>query len=177
MIKMKKQILIFFVILQSVIVNAQLAGTYEIGATQTPPFNTVKSAVNELNTVGISGAVTFLLTDPLYEESGIELKNIQGTSTANTITMRPANGVNAEIKGNGEYILGIGNCSHIYFEGKSPNNTGSLTITSTETDITNSVIEAVEILFTNNQTYNIHVNNCNINASQPFFLMINILTA
>ncbi len=164
---MKKHIFIYILLLQFTLANAQLSGDYLIGASQPSPFNTISSAVNELNTVGVSGAVTFLLTDPLYEETGIELKNIQGTSTANTITIRPANGINAEIKGDGEYIFGIDRCSHLTFEGQSPNNTGSLTITSTDSLTQSNVFKITTDQYSNNKMRNIHILNCNINAAPP----------
>ena len=95
---MKKLILTFSILLQFGFVNAQLSGTYRIGVSQPFPFNTITNAVNNISTVGVSGAVTFLLTDNLYEENGIKFITVSGTSVTNTITLRPANGVDVEIK-------------------------------------------------------------------------------
>ncbi len=166
---MKKLILIFSILFQFGFVNAQLSGTYQIGINQPFPFNTITNAVNNISTVGVSGAVTFLLTDSLYEESGIEFITVPGTSVTNTITLRPANGVDVEIKGNGDFVFGIDRTSHLFFEGKSPDNTGSLTITSTETLVGSSVIKSTHPTNISGNDYDLHVSNCTINAAPPFF--------
>lgn len=79
-----------------------LSGTYTVGAGQDYP--TLTAAVAALNGAGVSGAVTFLLTDPSYGEATgesfpIEIRHFEGASEANRITLRPAPGVNAEISG------------------------------------------------------------------------------
>ncbi len=166
---MKKIILILGIVLHTNFIYAQLNGTYLIGASQPPPFNTITNAVTNLNAVGVSGPVSFLLTDALYEESGIEFITVAGTSTTNTITIRPADGVDAIVRGGGEFVFGIDRTSHLSFNGLSPNSTGSLTITSTETTLVSSVIKYTTPLMTGGNILNISVKNCNINAAQPFF--------
>lgn len=167
---MKKLILLIFgIILYVGFVNAQLIGTYQIGASQPFPFNTITNAVDNISNIGVSGPVTFLLTDALYEESGIEFITVPGTSTTNTITLCPANGVDAVIQGAGEFIIGIERTSHLSFNGLSPDSTGSLTITSTETFIGNSVIKSTTPSNTSGNMHNIHISNCTINAAPPFF--------
>ncbi len=166
---MKKIILSLVVLLYINSIQAQLNGTYSIGASQPFPFNTLINAVTNLNTVGVSGPVTFLLTDALYEESGIEFITVAGTSTTNIITLRPENGVDAEIRGSGEFVFGIDRTSHLTFNGLSPNGTGSLTITSIETLVGSSVIKATTQTNVFGNMLNIHITNCNINAALPFF--------
>ena len=73
---------------------AQLSGNYTIGGTS-PDFITISYAVNELQTNGVSGPVTFNLRSGTHEENGgtervlyIE-QQISGASDTNTVTFQP----------------------------------------------------------------------------------------
>ena len=73
---------------------AQLSGNYTIGGSS-PDYAAISDAVNELQTNGVSGSVTFNLRSNTYEESGgiervlyIE-QQINGVSETNTITFQP----------------------------------------------------------------------------------------
>jgi hypothetical protein len=71
--------------------NAQLSGTYTVGGT-TPNYPTLDSAVNHLEAVGVSGAVTFNIRQGTYSTQ-VQLDSVQGTSSSNTVTFKsdPAN--------------------------------------------------------------------------------------
>lgn len=82
-----------------------LNGTYAIGATAQatyPQFATLTAAVNYLNTNGISGAVTFLLTDTTYTNSTetypLTINAIANSNATNTVTFKPAVGKNVSIE-------------------------------------------------------------------------------
>ncbi|MCC6635275.1 MAG: hypothetical protein IT251_07220, partial [Chitinophagaceae bacterium] len=73
--------------------SAPLSGTYNVGVGQT--YNSLSDAVADLNHFGISAAVTFNLTDAIYDSSSangsnifpILIGNVAGTSPTNTITI------------------------------------------------------------------------------------------
>ncbi len=64
-------------------------------------YPTLTEAINDLNLRGVSGPVTFSLVDTFYpnEIYPIVLGEIVGASSTNTITIKPASGVQAEIPG------------------------------------------------------------------------------
>ncbi|OIQ19261.1 MAG: hypothetical protein BM557_06040 [Flavobacterium sp. MedPE-SWcel] len=79
-----------------------LNGTYFVGTAG--HFTTITSAVDYLNTNGVSGAVTFLLTDTLYDnDSGetfpITIDQFTGTSAVNTVTFKPNTGLSVSVEG------------------------------------------------------------------------------
>ena len=71
-------------------VNTQLNGTYTIGGV-TPDYADFTSAVNDLNTIGICGAVTFDVRDGLYTEK-LVINQVTGASSTNTITFQSESG-------------------------------------------------------------------------------------
>lgn len=83
-----------------IITLSPLNGVYTIGTGQ--PFTTITSAVNALSHRGISGPVTFLLTDSVYSTASgevfpITVAEIAGSSQVNTIMFKPASGKNVNI--------------------------------------------------------------------------------
>jgi hypothetical protein len=74
-----------------------LKGSYLISATDTKAnFKSITEAVASLNKYGVSGPVTFLLSDATYsnatETFPITIKALTGTSATNTVTFKPAAG-------------------------------------------------------------------------------------
>ncbi|WP_294818573.1 T9SS sorting signal type C domain-containing protein [uncultured Flavobacterium sp.] len=79
-----------------------LSGTYTIGQALSNDFKTISDAAAAVNSIGVKGAVTFLLNDAVYnntlgENFPITFNQFAGTSAANTVTIRPNTGVNARI--------------------------------------------------------------------------------
>ncbi|MEK7414905.1 MAG: hypothetical protein AAB263_16445, partial [Planctomycetota bacterium] len=68
-----------------------LNGTYDVGASQPAPFNTLTGALSRLSNVGVSGPVTFRLTDATYpsETFPIVINAFTGASATNTLTIKP----------------------------------------------------------------------------------------
>jgi hypothetical protein len=64
-------------------------------------YPTITAAINDLKLRGVSGAVTFLLVDANYpsETYPIDLTAFAGASATNTVTIKPAVGVQAVIPG------------------------------------------------------------------------------
>jgi len=89
-------------IIGGISIAAALCGNYHIGASQAAPFNTLSNAVNRLNSVGASCAVSFLLDDANYstnETFPIVINAFSGSSSTNTLTIKPNVGVNPIISG------------------------------------------------------------------------------
>ena len=82
--------LAFFSILLFGSLQAQLQGNYTIGGSS-PDYATISAAVADLDSVGVSGAVTFELRSGNYFEQ-VELTAVNGASATNTITFRAESG-------------------------------------------------------------------------------------
>src|SRR5688572_7695740 len=122
----------------TVISCASLAGTYTINknaAASATNFQSFTSAVNTLNSCGISGAVTFNVvtaTGP-YTET-IEMLNVNGTSATNTITFNgngntitsPLASADAVIKLNGAKFIRFNNLNITANSGTTAGTTVSL---------------------------------------------------
>lgn len=74
----------------TVSVSTQLSGTYTLGGA-TPDYATFTAAVNDLNTVGVCGAVTFNVRAGTYTEK-LVINQITGASATNTITFQSETG-------------------------------------------------------------------------------------
>jgi hypothetical protein len=103
------------------IVAPPLAGVYRVGTGGN--FTTLTTAINDLHQRGVSAPVTFLLTQTTYapptESFPFTFSNlIQGVSATNTISIRPANGVQVSIAGSGSpAIFNLNGCSFINING------------------------------------------------------------
>lgn len=108
------------------------AGTYTVGGTSAD-FNTLSDAAVYLNNYGICGAVTIDVTAGTYNEQ-IEIREINGASSTNTITLKGATGdssdVVVEYNGNDpskNYV--------IYFNGSDYLTLKNMTLKNTSKDI------------------------------------------
>lgn len=82
-------------------IKASLSGSYTVGASFTYP--TLTAAMDELSQLGVSGPVTFLLMDALYNATSgevfpITLKSYSGSSAINTVTIVPSSGIVSRIE-------------------------------------------------------------------------------
>ena len=103
-------------------VLAPLAGTYVIGAGETAPFNTLTSAVNLLNQVGVSAAVVFSLADTLYtspaETFPISIAAFPGAGPTTGLKIEPAAGGSAHISGSStSAIVKLNGADYVTIEG------------------------------------------------------------
>ncbi|SDG84067.1 hypothetical protein, partial [Psychroflexus sediminis] len=73
---------------------AQLNGTYTIGTGQN--YNTFNEAIDELNTIGISGPVTFKVSSGIYDEK-LSFLNFPGNSCETPVVFESASGVNTDV--------------------------------------------------------------------------------
>ena len=118
-------------------IKAALNGDYLIGASQSSPnYTTLTQAISELNSLGISGPVRFLLTDAGYpgETFPLTINTITGVSATNTFAIKPNVGITSALSGSASSAALIKILSnYVTIDGSnSPGgNTRDLTITNT----------------------------------------------
>ena len=80
--------------------QSPLNGSYYVGVGQTSPnYAAISDALADLNALGVSGPVSFILTDSVYSStSSITLSNFKGASATKTVTFVPNTGVFARIE-------------------------------------------------------------------------------
>lgn len=130
-----------------IIVDGPLAGTYLVGSTQTAPnFTTLTGAIGALNARGVSAPVVFELTDASYsisETFPLVINTINGGSTTNTFTIRPAALNVASITGSSATaIFTLNGASNVTIDGSNTigGTTRDLTISNTSSAGTTAVI-------------------------------------
>jgi hypothetical protein len=119
-------------------IRGALSGDYLVGSAQTSPnYTTLTQAVSDLNSLGISSSVRFLLTDATYsisETFPLIINSIAGATASNTLTIKPNTGVTAAISGsasNAALVKILSSYVTIDGSNTSGGNTRDLTITNT----------------------------------------------
>lgn len=101
---------------------AQLNGTYTVGAAG-DNYTTIAAAITALTTSGVSGPVTFLISNGTYTapSGGYTLPAVTGMSAANTVTFKPDTGATVVITGSisGGVILLINGGDHYIIDGSN----------------------------------------------------------
>ncbi|MBK7410671.1 MAG: hypothetical protein IPJ40_23030 [Saprospirales bacterium] len=123
-------------------VAGPLNGVYPVGAAQTPPFNTLSNAIARLNAVGVSGPVTFLLTDPTYpsETFPIVINQFPGASPVNTLTIRPQ-GTTTISGSSTSCLITLLGADYVIIDGSNSGGTDrSLTLENTSTSASTAVV-------------------------------------
>ncbi len=124
--------------------SAVEGGTYSVG--NGGNYSTLQDAFNSLTLNGIAGPIVLNLTDTVYSAPqhvkrfkdpnivntvGEIILNgpIAGSNSTNTITLKPADNVNARIEGSGASVIQLKNASYVIIDGVNPGGTlQSLTI-------------------------------------------------
>jgi len=141
-------------------------GTLTVGAGGNYP--TLTAAINDLNSKELSCPTTLLLTDPVYasETLPITINNIAGMSPVNTLTIKPAPGINTSIQGtNTTAIITFNGANYVTIDGS---NNGS---TSRNLTVWNSNSSGGEVIFFTSpgdfskSASNDVIKNCNIRGS------------
>lgn len=129
-----------------IVTPAPLAGPYQVGSGQA--YVTLTAAVNDLNLRGVSAPVTFNLADASYsagETFPIVIKKIDGASATNTVTIKPATGINSVITGSSSSsLIRMEEASYITING-SNNATTSMNLTVKNTSTSGSVIHIASL--------------------------------
>ena len=148
----KYQLISFFFIfiLASVNSYAQLSGPYTIGGIL-PDYVNFTDAVNDLNTVGVTGAVIFNVRTGTYTEQ-IIINQITGASITNTITFQSESGDSTDVILT-QSIATFGDNYTIKLDGADYITFKSMTISATNGS-NNRVIE-----LTNGASFNRFLNN------------------
>lgn len=103
-------------------IQAPLNGNYNVGAGQT--FQTITEAVNNLNLLGVSGPVTFVLKDVLYSTTSGEIfpitfSSYNNSTLTNKVTIRPDAGISARIaSNNGTATFDLNGVSNLVIDGR-----------------------------------------------------------
>lgn len=166
----------------NIVLGAPLTGTYTIGtgAVTTTNFTTITSAVSALNSRGVSGPVTFLLNNALYNEAAGEsfpiiINQFAGSSATNTVTFKPNTGKNVIVKVNditinwnnyqATTVFKFHGADNIIFDGSNTanGNTRNLTVFNNNTEGSRArTVFWVASTADNNGATNITIKNTNI---------------
>lgn len=131
-------------------------------------YSSLTAAVSDLNARGILGPVLFSMVDALYntETFPLVLNDINGSGTVNTITIKPAEGVNAQIvMTTGTSIFRIFNTGNITIDGSNTVNgtTRNLSIISNYSNLSNCIWIGSSGTA---PVSNITIKNCNIKSGE-----------
>ena len=156
-----------------------LSGTYTVGAGQ--DFATLTAAVASANTNGLCGATVFNLTDATYSSSEtfpIVLNELAGSSSTNTLTIKPASGVSATITGsNASAILKLNGADYVIIDGSNNGTTSkNLTFENTNTGTT-SVVVWVGSASASNGANNVTIKNSIVKGNAPTTTFAAILSS
>jgi hypothetical protein len=135
---------------------APLNGTYNVGVGQTYP--TITAAAADLGTLGVAGPVTFLLKDVLYNAASgevfpIVMNSYIGSSTINTVTIRPDVGIFATVENtNASPTFDLNGINNLIIDGR-PGGTGGF-VTGNSLIITNTNATGMAIRLNNEASFN-----------------------
>lgn len=139
-----------------------LSGTYTVGTGGN--FATLTAAAAMINAAGVSGAVTFNLTDNNYssnETFPVTFGVIAGASSTNTLTIKPAAGVTPTITGSASALLQFNGTDFVTLNGSNSNtNTVDLTLSNSSTGTSAAI--ALGSLGTAAGATNFTIRNCMI---------------
>jgi len=135
-------------------------------------YSTITASVNDLNLRGVSGPVTFLLTDSSYSTGEtfpitVSIANENLPTATNTVTFKPNTSVTSVITGNtAQWVFGLNGSDYITFDGSNTigGTTRDLSIVNTYTGGTFNIVVALFHNGTKGATNNT-VKNCIIKGS------------
>lgn len=147
--------------------GTSLVGTYNVGAGQT--YTTLTAAVAAYNTACLTGAVVFQLMDASYSASEtfpITIAANPYASSTNTLTIKPAAGVNVSITGSSaaSAVIKMLNANFIIIDGVK-NSTTSLTIANANTAAASGAIWLASTAIVGPGTKNVTIQNAKIVGS------------
>ncbi len=131
-------------------------------------YANITAAVTDLNVNGLQGPVVFYLTDALYssETFPIVINNLNGSSAANTFTLKPALTVSPQIvMTSGSAMIKIYSSSYVTIDGSNTVNGTSKDMTFTDNYTSTSNCIWIGSSGTNADS-NITVKNCNLKAGE-----------
>lgn len=152
-------------------ISTTLSGTYTVGVTGTYP--TLTAAANAYNTNCLSGNIIFSLIDATYptETYPIVFQSNPDASAINTLTIKPATGVNTSISGSSTTaILQINGGDYITIDGTNGTTVNSICPTvrasrNLTVENTNISVASAVVSFNTTATGNAATNNKVINTT------------
>ncbi|MBK7866246.1 MAG: hypothetical protein IPJ75_04185 [Ignavibacteriales bacterium] len=127
-------------------VAGPLSGDYLVGTGQTAPFDKLSTAINRLNSVGVSSAVRFILIDASYSTSEtfpLTINQFSGSSATNTVTIKPQTGTNVTISGsNSTAIFNLNGADYVTIDGSDSPSTFLIRNTLNTAPVINFVADA-----------------------------------
>ena len=142
-----------------------ISGSFNVGTGQT--YATLTAAITDLNAKVLTGALTFNLTDASYAGETLPIIiNVNGGSSAtNTVTIKPASGVNAVISGASATnpVIKLNGADYIIIDG-SNNGSSTQNLTITNSSATAPVGIWLASLGTGNGATNNTIKNCIIST-------------
>ncbi len=145
--------------------QSPLNGNYYLGTGQTAPnYPTITDALTDLNALGVSGPVTFILTDSVYSSnSSITLTNFRGASATNIVTFVPNTGVAARIECTGiAPTIDLNAAKYFVFDGRQ-GGVGSF-VSGNSLVIRNTTTLAPAIRFVNDSKFN-RISYCDLQSN------------
>jgi len=152
--------------------NENLIGDAGIGF-----YATITAAVNDLNAVGISAAVRFLLLDATYpsETFPIVVNTIAASSSTNTVSILPNTGVTSTVSGSTtSAIFKLNGADYFIIDG-SNNGSSSRDLTITNTNVAGLGVWIGSASVSNGATNNT-IKNCNISGNTGTSTIAGIIT-
>lgn len=166
---MKNLLLSFVLLLPFFGFSQALSGNYVINSSNTNTnFQTLAKAVLHINSVGVSGPVTFFIDQDQNVTSPIIVNQFTGTSATNTLTIKPNVGKNIIISGNidNSGLIVINNADNVVIDGSNTLNGSSRNLTvNNNSSISYSGRAVIFITNSSNGSDNIEVKNLKITFS------------
>lgn len=142
---------------------------YNLPDSYTGTYANISGAVGDLNSVGVSSAVTFLLLDVNYGDSGtpedfpITINQFSGASVSSTVTFKPNTGITSTIAGlSSSSIFKLNGADYVIIDGSNSGGSDkNLTIQNTNASSSTAAIWFSSSGASLGSTYDT-IRNCNI---------------
>jgi hypothetical protein len=164
-----------------VMVTAADRAKHGLGDAVLAIYPTITAALADLNGLGVSGPVQFLLVDASYpsETFPLTINQVSGASASNTVTIRPQNGVTTTVSGSSpSSIFKLNGADHIILDGSnSGGSSRDMTLVNTNPTVATAVVWMASIASPRDSATNNVVMNCNISGNAPSTTLIGVVTS
>jgi hypothetical protein len=155
--------------------KTSLSGNFQIGSSASADYSTISEAVNDLNNIGVCGAVVFNIESGTYNER-IEIAEINGASATNTITFQSLSGDSSSViitqvsstSSIDNYTVKLNGTDYITFKNLTLSRTGGDTycnILEIDNEATNNLFSHLQFLGGNYSTTSASSNRTSVYSS------------
>jgi hypothetical protein len=167
------------------LIRARLSGNYNIGSgLVSPDYNSINAAFTDLTLMGVSGPVTFTLTDPAYNIASsnitalpITVTKFEGASSVNTVTLRPNNAspvvINEDYTGT---IFNLSGVNYFKIDGRHATTLVPRSLIVENDSLKGSIITFIDDASNNRLEYAVFRGASNLNATGVINFSTGILT-